>query len=95
MEMINFDEIKATKKVLKLIADMQNRLLQAEDALEDMARAAEIVAVTGQTELLDTWIAQSNEMLKDRLVRPDSSITADQHKITVITNESEGNKNVT
>jgi hypothetical protein len=35
MEPINFDDIKASKKVKKLIAELQYRLLQTEDALEN------------------------------------------------------------
>jgi hypothetical protein len=95
MEPIDFNEIKASKKVKQLIADLQERLLLTEDALEDITRAAEIVEVTGQREILSTWIEQSNEFLKDRIVRPDSSIGADEQKILVITDETEGNKNVT
>jgi hypothetical protein len=95
MDPINFDKIKASKKVKQLIADLQERLLLTEDALEDITRAAEIVEVTGQREILSTWIEQSNEFLKDRIVRPDSSIGADEQKILVITDETEGNKNVT
>jgi hypothetical protein len=95
MEPINFDEIKASKKVKQLIADLQERLLLTEDALEDITRAAEIVEVTGQREILSTWIEQSNEFLKNRIVRPDSSISADEQKILVVTDETEGNKNVT
>jgi hypothetical protein len=95
MEPVNFNEIKASKKVKQLIAELQERLLLTEDALEDITRAAEIVEVTGQREILSTWIEQSNEFLKDRIVRPDSSIGADEQKILVITDETEGNKNVT
>lgn len=95
MEPINFNEIKASKKVKKLIAELQDRLLLTEDVLEDMTRAAEIVEVTGQREILSTWIAQSNEFLQDRIVRPDSSISADQQKILVVTDETSSNKNVT
>lgn len=95
MEPINFEDIKASKKVKKLIAELQERLLLTEDALEDITRAAEIVEVTGQREILSTWIEQSNEFLKDRIVRPDSSIAADQQKMVIVTDETEGNKNVT
>ena len=95
MESLNFDEIKASKKVKKLIFEMQERLMLTEDALEDMTRAAEIVEITGQKEILSTWIAQANEFLKDRMVRPDSSVSADQQKILVVTDETESNKNVT
>jgi hypothetical protein len=95
MEPVNFDEIKASKKVKQLIAQLQERLLLTEDALEDITRAAEIVEVTGQREILSTWIAQSNEFLQDRMVRPDTSVSADQQKILVVTDETASNKNVT
>jgi len=95
MEPINFDEIKTSKKVKKLIAELQDRLLLTEDILEDITRAAEIVEVTGQREILSTWIEQSNMFLKNRIVRPDSSISADQQKILVVTDETSSNKNVT
>lgn len=95
MEPVNFDEIKASKKVKKLIAELQERLLLTEDVLEDMTRAAEIVEITGQKEILSTWIGQANEFLQDRIVRPDASVSADQQKILVVTDEIEGNKNVT
>jgi len=95
MEPIDFNEIKASKKIKQLIAELQERLLLTEDALEDITRAAEIVEVTGQREILSTWIEQSNEFLKNRIVRPDSSIGADEQKILVVTDEIEGNKDVT
>jgi hypothetical protein len=95
MEPIDYTKIKASKKVLKLIAELEDRLLHTEDVLEDITRAAEIVEVTGQREILSTWIEQSNEFLRNRIVRPDSSISADEQKILVITDETEGNKNVT
>jgi hypothetical protein len=95
MEPVKFDEIKASKKIKKLIYELQERLLLTEDALEDITRAAEIVQVTGQREILSTWIDQSNDFLKDRMVRPDSSVSADQQKILVVTDDAESNKNVT
>jgi hypothetical protein len=95
MEPIDFNEIKASKKVKQLIAKLQERLLLTEDALEDITRAAEIVEVTGQREILSTWIEQSHEFLKNRIVRPDSSIAADEHKMLIVTDETEGNKDVT
>lgn len=95
MEPTNLEEIKASKKVKRLIAELEGRLLQTEDALEDITRAAEIVEVTGQREILSTWIEQSNMFLKNRIVRPDSSIGADEHKIVIVTDETAGNKNVT
>lgn len=95
MQPVDFETIKASKKVKKLIAELQERLLLTEDVLEDITRAAEIVEVTGQREILSTWIAQSNEFLKNRIVRPDSSIGADEHQIVIVTDETKDNKNVT
>jgi len=95
MEPVKFDEIKASKKIKKIIYELQERLLLTEDALEDITRAAEIVQVTGQREILSTWIDQSNDFLKDRMIRPDSSVSADQQKILVVTDDAETNKNVT
>lgn len=95
MEPVDLDRIKASKKVKLLIAELEDRLLQTEDALEDITRAAEIVEITGQREILSTWIAQSNEFLKNRIVRPDSSIAADKHNILIVANENTDNKDVT
>jgi hypothetical protein len=87
MELVNVHEIKATKKVKLMIAELQMRLLQTEDALEDVARAAEIAQITGQVEMMSAFVTQANEVLANRTVRPDSSITADQHKITMIVDD--------
>ena len=67
MEPIDYSQIKASKKVLKLIAELEDKLMLTEDALEDITRAAEIVEITGQREILSTWITQSNEFLKNRI----------------------------
>ena len=96
MELINTQELKATKKVKELIDQLQWRLLQTEDALEDVARAAEIAQITGQADMMSAFVAQANQVLAGRLVRPDSSINADQHKITMIVNDiTDSSKNAT
>lgn len=87
MELINTNEITASKKVKKLINELQLRLLQTEDALEDVARAAEIAQITGQVDMMSAFVSQANEVLADRVQRPDSSITADKHKITMIVDD--------
>lgn len=87
MELINTNEITASKKVKKLINELQMRLLQTEDALEDVARAAEIAQITGQVDMMSAFVSQANEVLADRVQRPDSSITADKHKITMIVDD--------
>lgn len=92
MELIDVNEIKATKKVKQLILDLQIKLLSTEDALEDVARAAEIAEISGQFEVMNTFVRQANEVLADRIVRPDSSVKAGDYKMTVITNDEEDKK---
>lgn len=94
MDLINTAELKASKKIKELIDALQQRLLLTEDALEDLTRCAEITEITGQTEMLSTFVSQANAFLADRITRPDSSISADQNKITIITNEETANKDV-
>jgi hypothetical protein len=94
MDLINTAELKASKKIKELIDALQQRLLLTEDALEDITRCAEITEITGQTEMLSTFVSQANTFLADRITRPDSSISADQNKITIITDEETANKDV-
>ena len=87
MELIDTNKINASKKVKTLINELQLRLLQTEDALEDVARAAEIAQITGQVDMMSAFVTQANEVLANRTVRPDSSISADKHKITMIVDD--------
>jgi len=95
MELIDVNEIKATKKVKQLILDLQVKLLSTEDALEDMARAAEIAEISGQFEMMSTFVRQANEVLAERIVRPDTSVKAGDYKMTVITDDKEDQKDAT
>ena len=87
MILIDTNDINASKKVKTLIDELQMRLLQTEDALEDVARAAEIAQITGQVDMMSAFVAQANEVLANRTARPDSSISADKHKITMIVDD--------
>ena len=87
MELIQTGELKTSKKIKAIIDTLQARLLLTEDALEDVARAAEIAQITGQVDMMSAFVAQANEVLADRVQRPDSSITADKHKITMIVDD--------
>lgn len=96
MQLINTSELKTTKRIKELIDNLQVQLLQTEDALEDVTRAAEIAQITGQVEMMEAFVSQANQILANRMVRPDSSIGADQHKITVVIDDSKDTvKNVT
>jgi hypothetical protein len=37
--------------------------------------------------MMSAFVSQANEVLADRVQRPDSSITADKHKITMIVDD--------
>lgn len=87
MQLINTHDIKTSKKIKQLIDDLQTHCLQMEDALEDLARAAEIAEITGQFEMLSTFVSQANTVLVDRIQRPDTSIAAGQYKMTIITDD--------
>lgn len=87
MELIQTGELKTSKKIKAIIDTLQARLLLTEDALEDVARAAEIAQITGQVDMMSAFVSQANEVLADRVQRPDSSITADKHKITMIVDD--------
>jgi len=87
MILIDTNDINASKKVKTLINELQMRLLQTEDALEDVARAAEIAQITGQVDMMSAFVTQANEVLANRTARPDSSISADKHKITMIVDD--------
>lgn len=95
MKLINVEELKTTNKVKKIIAELQERLLITEDALEDITRSAEIAEISGQYEMMSTFVTQANSILADRVVRPDTSVKASDHNYTIVTNEAESNKNVT
>ena len=89
MEPVDFNNIKASKKIKQLIDDLQTCLLQTEDALEDLARAAEIAGITGQLEMMSTFVEQANTVLVDRVQRPDTSIAADLYKMVIVEDNKE------
>ena len=89
MEPVDFNNIKASKKIKQLIDDLQTRLLRTEDALEDLARAAEIAGITGQLEMMRTFVEQANTVLVDRVQRPDTSIAADLYKMVIVEDNKE------
>jgi hypothetical protein len=47
--------------------------------------------------MMSTFVQQANEFLENRIIRPDSSIAADNYKMTIVTDDevTENNKNVT
>ena len=64
------------------------RILKLEMSLEDMSRAFEIVGVTGQLSILDSFKIAAELVLESKIqiVQPDMN---EDFKLTVITNEKE------
>ena len=92
MEMINSQTIKSVKLARPVIDDLQLRLLRAEDLLQDLSRAVEIAQYSGQYNLVNGFCESANAHLQDRLERPDSSVTADQQRIVIVTGGDQTNQ---
>jgi len=70
MELIDPAEIKKVTEARKIIADLQVRLLEREQALDDLARAVEIAEITHQFQLVTSFRQTAEEQLQDRVVVP-------------------------
>ncbi len=70
MEPIDAKEIKKIAEARKIINDLQVRLLEREQVLDDLARAVEIAEYTKQFELVTGFRRAAEELLQDRIVMP-------------------------
>ena len=70
MELIDPAEIKKVTEARKIIADLQVRLLEREQALDDLARAVEIAEITHQFQLVSSFRQAAEEQLQNRIVMP-------------------------
>jgi len=75
MEIINPRSIKKIADARKVIFDLQEKVIQLEQVLDDLARAVEIATVSGQFHITESFRMTAIEMLEDRIV--DS--TVDSH----------------
>ena len=85
MEFINPADVKTVKKAREHLVTLQQRILDAENLLDDLARCVEIASISRQFQLTDVFVEQSMEFLKDRLVLPE--IEQGPMKIRVIEGE--------
>lgn len=72
------------------IGDAVKRILELEMRLEDLSRACEIAAITGQFNLLDGFRSSADETLKSKIViqQPDMG----EFKVTIVTDEKDDAK---
>lgn len=73
MEIIDPKSVKKIKEARELILDLQKRLFKCEQALDDLARSAEIADITKQTHLMQTFVDSAQVCLEDRLTMPEVS----------------------
>ena len=73
MELIDPASLKKIADARKVVADLQVRLLEREQALDDLARAVEIAQYSGQYQLIDNFRHTANTQLEDRLTMPEEA----------------------
>lgn len=73
------------EKAQELIGSFQIKLMQCEMHLEDLVRSAEIVTLTKQFHLLDSFMNVANEYLTDKLEMPEQELQ--DMKIRIITDD--------
>jgi hypothetical protein len=69
------------------ILTLQKRIMDAENLLDDLARAVEIAQYTKQYHVTEVFVEQSQELLKDRLVMPELDTTSEKMNIHVFEGE--------
>lgn len=82
MLVINPADVKRVKEARKIIQDLQQRLYNAENCLDDLSRSVEIAQYTKQFNVVEVFVKDAEELLKDRLVLPE--IKQDDVKYTII-----------
>ena len=73
MEIIDPKSVTRIKAARELILDLQKRLFRCEQALDDLARSAEIAEITKQTHLMQSFVEAAQVCLEDRLTMPEVS----------------------
>ena len=89
MEIIDPKSVTKIKAARELILDFQRRLFKCEQALDDLARATEIAMISGQYQLLHSFIQETRECLNDRLTLPELSQEELNQKMVIIEDDRE------
>lgn len=84
MEIRDPKDIKKIKEARELVADLQRRLFRCEEALDDLARSAEIADITKQTHLMASFVEAARVCLSDRLTMPEIDAEVLNQPITII-----------
>lgn len=94
MEVVNSKEIKKIKQARQLIDDLQQRAWKLEHALADLARATEIAQYSQQYNVVETYRAEAEELLQDRLTVAMPDAEQDPLKIRIYENGEDFNQKI-
>ena len=81
MEFQNPKDLKP-KAARQLALDLQIRMLDLENALDDLMRSVEIAQYTKQYQATEVFVRQAEDLLKDRLIVPE--IKQGDTKFTIV-----------
>jgi hypothetical protein len=84
MKPIDTDTITTLEEAQELVNTLQLKLLDCERYLDDLARCAEISAMTGQPHLLSSFVQTAQDYLLDRLELESTDVTADSANVQTI-----------
>lgn len=87
MEFQNPKDLKP-KAARQLALDLQIRMLDLENTLDDLMRAVEISQYTKQFNVTEVFVRQAEDLLKDRIIVPE--IEQGPYKATIVEASEEG-----
>ena len=83
MKRVVISSITELSQALEHIQVLERILLEREDCLADLSRAAELSLVSGQLHLMHSFVQAAEAMLQDRL-EPDDTALTNTDDITII-----------
>ena len=89
MEFKNPKDLKP-KKARELALELQVRMIDLENTLDDLMRAVEIAQYTKQYNVTEVFVRQAEDLLKDRIVVPE--VDQGAFKATIVESSEEGLK---
>lgn len=89
MELIDPKSITKIKAAREKVFDLQTRLFRCEESLDDLARAVEIAMVSGQYNLILSFLQEARVCLEDRLTMPEPSEELLDRPLTIIEDDRE------
>lgn len=75
MKRVNINDITELAQALEHIQRLEHALLEREDCLADLSRAAELSLISGQLHLMENFVQAAETMLQDRLEQDNTAIT--------------------